>query len=142
MNIKEVSIFVEHVPGKFLEVVKTLTENNIHVRSFCAAELGGIVVLRLIVDNVLWTASILKTMGYPATFTEVIAVSLPNSPESFCRVLEVMKGAGINIEYAYPFPMRDYSAGIIFEVDDTARAAEILTDAGIRVITQDELPVL
>ena len=77
MNIKQVSIFIEHVPGTLYKVVKSLMENDIHIRAFSAAELGGIDVLRLIVDNILWTASHLKNLGYPATFTEVVIVSIP-----------------------------------------------------------------
>ena len=142
MNVKQVSIFIEHVPGTLHNVVKTLMENDIHIRAFSAAELGGIDVLRLIVDNVLWTASHLKTLGYPATFTEVVAVSIFNSSDEFCHVLEVMKDAGINVEYAYSLPMRGASVGIVFEVDNAEKAAESLKNAGIKVITQDELSAL
>ena len=142
MNVKQVSIFIEHVPGTLYKVVKSLMENDIHIRAFSAAELGGIDVLRLIVDNILWTASHLKTLGYPATFTEVVAVSIPNTAEEFCRVLEIMRNAGINIEYSYSLVLRNFSAGFIFEVDDSAKAAEALTEAGIKVITQEELQTL
>ena len=142
MNVKQVSIFIEHVPGTLHKVVKSLMENDIHIRAFSAAELGGIDVLRLIVDNILWTASHLKTLGYPATFTEVVVVSIPNSAERFCHVLEIMRNAGINIEYSYSLVLRNYSAGFIFEVDDSAKAAEALTEAGIKVITQEELQTL
>ncbi|MBR4197109.1 MAG: hypothetical protein IKQ95_10455 [Synergistaceae bacterium] len=142
MNIKQVSIFIEHVPGTLHKVVKTLAENDIHIRAFSAVEFGGIDILRLIVDNILWTASHLKTLGYPATFKEVIAVSIPNTAERLCKVLEIMRNAGINIEYSYSLVLKNYSAGFIFEVDDSARAAEALTEAGIKVITQEELQTL
>ena len=142
MNVKQVSIFIEHVPGTLYQVVNALTEDDIHIRAFSAAEMGGIDVLRLIVDNILWTASHLKTLGYPATFTEVVVVSIPNSSEIFCKLLEIMKDAHINIEYAYPLVLRNAAAGFVFEVDDSTKAAEALTNAGIRVITQEELQTL
>ena len=142
MNVKQVSIFIEHVPGTLHKVVKSLMENDIHIRAFSAAELGGIDVLRLIVDNILWTASHLKTLGYPATFTEVTVVSIPNSAERFCKVLEIMRDAGVNIEYSYSIVFRNSEVGFVFEVDDCARASEALTNAGIKVITQEELQTL
>lgn len=142
MNVKQVSIFIEHVPGTLHKVVKNLMENDIHIRAFSAAEIGGIDVLRLIVDNILWTASHLKTFGYPATFTEVTVVVIPNLTERFCKVLEVMKDAGINIEYSYPIVLKNSLAGIVFEVDDSAKASDALTNAGIKVITQEELQTL
>ena len=142
MNVKQVSIFIEHVPGTLHKVVKSLMENDIHIRAFSAAELGGIDVLRLIVDNILWTASHLKTLGYPATFTEVVIVSIPNSAERFCKVLEIMRNAGVNIEYSYSILLNNSEAGFIFEVDDSAKASETLNNAGIHVITQEELQTL
>lgn len=142
MNVKQVSIFIEHVPGTLHSVVETLTEKDIHIRAFSVVETGGVSVLRLIVDNVLWTASIIKSLGYPATFTEVVVVSIPNSSESFCRVLEVMRDAKINIEYSYSVMMNNPSAGFVFEVNDTAKAQEALTEAGITVITHEELYAL
>ncbi len=142
MNVKQVSIFIEHVPGTLHKVVKSLMENDIHIRAFSVAELGGIDVMRLIVDNILWTASHLKTLGYPATFTEVVVVSIPNSAERFCNVLEVMRNAGANIEYSYSILLNNSEAGFIFEVDDSAKASEALNNAGIHVITQEELQTL
>ena len=142
MNVKQVSIFIEHVPGTLHSVVKTLAENDIHIRAFSVVETGGVSVLRLIVDNVLWTASIIKNLGYPATFTEVVVVSIKNSAEEFCHVLEVMKDAGINIEYSYSVMIKNPSAGFVFEVNDTAKAQEVLTEAGITVITHEELYAL
>ena len=142
MNVKQVSIFIEHVPGTLHNVVKTLADNDIHIRAFSVVETGGVSVLRLIVDNVLWTASIIKNLGYPATFTEVVVVSIPNSAEEFCHVLEVMKDAGINIEYSYSVMIKNPSAGFVFEVNDTDKAQKALTEAGITVITHEELYAL
>lgn len=142
MNVKQVSIFIEHVPGTLHSVVKTLADKDIHIRAFSVVETGGVSVLRLIVDNVLWTASIIKSMGYPATFTEVVVVSIPNSAYDFCRVLEVMRDSGVNIEYSYSVIMKNTSAGFVFEVNDTEKAQKALNEAGITVITHEELYAL
>ena len=53
-----------------------------------------------------------------------------------------MRNAGINIEYSYSIVLRNLEAGFVFETDDSAKAAEALTNEGIRVITQEELQTL
>ena len=100
-------------------------------------ELGGIVILRLVVDNVLWTASILKNSGYPATFTEVIVLDIADVKGGLCRVLEVMKNANINVEYAYSLTGKNKlsGGGIIFEVNDTSKAVGVLEKEGINLRT-------
>ena len=144
MNVKQVSIFLEHVPGSLYDVTSTLAENDIHVRALSIAELGGIVILRLVVDNVLWTASILKNSGYPATFTEVVVVNIADVKGGLCRVLEVLKEAGINLEYAYSLIGTNNLGGgvMIFEVNDTSKAVDVLNKEGIKVISQEELYAL
>ena len=144
MNVKQVSIFLEHVPGSLYDVTATLTENDIHIRALSVAEVGGVVLLRLVVDNVLWTASILKNSGYPATFTEVVMVDIADVEGGLCRVLKVMKDAGVNVEYAYSLTGKNTlgSGGVIFEVDDTQKAVDALNSNGIKVISQEELYAL
>ena len=142
MNVKQVSIFIEHVPGTLHSVMNALTEKDIHIRAFSVVETGGVSVVRIIVDNVLWTASALKAYGCPATFTEVVVAAIPNTQAEFCRLLEVMKDAGINIEYSYSVMMKSAEAGFVFEVNDVAKAAEALRNAGIRVVPHEELYAL
>ena len=142
MSIKQISVILDEQSGTLSEMTKVLADKNVEMRALTFHEAGNFSVARIIVDNVLWTASHLKTLGYPATFTEVVAVSIFNSSNEFCHVLEVIKDAGINVEYAYSLPMRGASVGIVFEVDNAEKASEVLTDAGIKVITQDELSAL
>ena len=144
MNVKQVSIFIEHRPGTLHDVVTTLDDNDIHIRALSVAEMGGIVILRLVVDNVLWTASILKNSGYAATFTEVVMINISDVAGGLPRVLEIMRNAGINVEYAYSLTGKNSlgGGGIIFEVNDTPKAVNVLNDAGIHVISQEELYML
>ena len=67
---------------------------------------------------------------------------IKNSAERFCKVLEIMREAGVNIEYSYSILLKNSEAGFIFEVDDSAKASEALNNAGIHVITQEELQTL
>ena len=150
MNVKQISIFLENKPGTLHDIVETLLSNDIHIKSFTAVDLGGITVLRIIVDNILWTASILKNFGCTASFTEVILINIAGVAGGLTRVLDILKHNQINIEHVYPLMGRksrsinaeEYSLYMIFEVNDVVKAAEVLTQQGIKITNQEELAAL
>ena len=84
-----------------MEVAGILAENNINIKAITVAESSDYAIVRIIVDNVLWTASVLKRAGFISSFTDVFAMEVPNVPGGLIKILKVMKGAGINIEYMY-----------------------------------------
>lgn len=60
MSVKQFSVFLENKIGSLFEMVSLLAENDINIRALTVAESGEEVLIRFIVDNALWTASILK----------------------------------------------------------------------------------
>ncbi len=150
MNVKQISIFIENRPGTLHDIVETLSSSDIHIKSFTAANIGGITVLRLIVDNILWTASILKNSGCTAAFTEVVLIDIAGVAGGLSRVLDILKRADINIEHIYPLMGRkptstnadSHSPYMVFEVNDAGKAAEALTRQGVKVTNQEELAAL
>ena len=151
MNVKQISIFIENKPGTLYDIVETLEANDIHIKSFTAAENGELTELRLLVDNILWTASILKNSGCKAAFIEVLLIDLAKAAGGLSRVLDVLKYASVNIVHVYPLMSAmniksSYWKGgtvyMIFEVDDVQKAAEALESSGITITTQEELAAL
>ncbi|MBQ6773095.1 MAG: hypothetical protein IJP48_03435 [Synergistaceae bacterium] len=101
MSVKQISIFLEHKPGSLYDLTMTLAENDINIRALTVAETGDMALIRLLVDNFLWTASLLKNSGYHATFNDVIVAKISNVPGGLNHILEVLYAAKINIEHTY-----------------------------------------
>ena len=150
MKVKQISFFIENHPGALYEITKALADQNIHIRALTTVEAGSMCLARLIVDNVLWTSSILKNEGINASFVDIIVARISHVPGGLCSVLEVMKNAGVNIEHMYPI-MSSAGEGtedkipeayVAFEVDDVNRASVVLRAAGIGLIDQEELATL
>ena len=147
MNIKQISIFLEDKPGTLYGVAELLADRGVHIRAMTAMDMGGTTILRLLVDNIIYTASILKEAGFPAQFTEVIVAEVKNAETELIHVLEAIKGAGVNIQHVYPIMSKNVrwigqEIYMVFEVSDYARAVEAMKAEGINVLNQEELAEL
>ena len=141
MSVKQVSVFVEDKPGKLNEMTQVLAENNINMRAISVAATDGFGIIRLIVDDVYETTTVLKDAGYVNKLTSVVMVAMSDAPGGLNQVLNVFTDAKINIEYMYALasdksPDKAY---MIFRVDAHKDAEAALTKAGITVLHQDDV---
>jgi hypothetical protein len=75
--------------------------------------------------------------------TEVIALEVPDRPGGLARILKILDGSGINVEYMYAFVNRTGdNAIIIFRFDELDRAIAVLTGEGVRVLKGEEVCAL
>ena len=143
MNVKQISVFLENKPGYLFSVTKVLAQHDIDMRAFSLAESSDFGIARIIVDDVLSTATVLKDAGFVCSLTPVLAVSVPDVPGGLSQVLELLAADEINVEYMYAFlGGKSNKAYMIFRVADVARAAASLTASGIHLVGQDELSEL
>ncbi|MBQ7220586.1 MAG: hypothetical protein IJS28_06355 [Synergistaceae bacterium] len=143
MNVKQISVLLDNSPGKLCEMTEVLAEKRISIRALTVANSTDTSTVRLIVDNVIWTSSVLRDAGFTVSFSDVLAVEVPNVPGGLTGVLSILKAGGVNIEYMYDVGARQAVYGghvcIMFRFSDNERAAEVLNDAGIRMLGQGEL---
>ena len=144
MSVKQISVFLENRPGCLHEMTKALADANIDLRGLSLAETSDFGIVRLIVDDVTGTASTLRDAGFVASMTDVLAVEVPNVPGGLNKVLEVLDGAGINVEYMYAIlgNKKSDTAYMIFRVNDNAKAAGALSGADIKIMGAEELSAL
>ena len=78
--------------------------------------------------------------GYTVKLTDVLAVSVPDHPGGLAEVLETLSGHDIVVEYLYSFVRNagDHAL-IIFRVDKLDEAEKVRTEAGVRLLSQDEV---
>ncbi len=144
MSVKQISVFLENRPGCLHEMTKALADNNIDMRGLSLAETSDFGIVRLIVDDVYGTANVLKSAGFIASITEVIAVEVPNVPGGLNKVLEILQGVNINVEYMYAIlgNKKSESAYMIFRVNDNESASDSLMKAGVKIMNQETLSAL
>ena len=141
MTLKQISVFLENKPGTLQQLTDVLAQNNINMRALSLAETSEFGIVRIIVDEISKAAEVLKAEEYIYTVTGVLGVAIPDEPGGLSRVLRVLSGGGVNVEYMYAFlGGRDMPhAYMIFHVQDAAAAVAALDEACISCITQDDL---
>ncbi|MBQ3646938.1 MAG: acetolactate synthase [Synergistaceae bacterium] len=144
MSVKQISVFLENKPGCLHEMTKVLADAKIDLRGLSLAETSEFGIVRLIVDDVLGTATVLKDAGFVSSLTDVIAVEVPNVPGGLNKVLEILHGEKINIEYMYAILGNKTSetAYMIFRVNDNSKATSALNNSGIKIMEQAEISAL
>ena len=141
MSVKQISVFIENKPGTMHELTKVLAENQIDMRALSLAETEGFGIVRILVDDVMETSSVLKDAGYIYQLTPVVVVAVPDEPGGLNKVLTVFTAAGINLNYMYAIP-GSTTAYIIFRVEDVKLAEKELRQAGIHIADQEEISAL
>ena len=140
MTVNQISVFVENKPGALAQITAELSAGGVNVRALSIAETNEFGVLRFIADNEIRAASVLREAGHILSVNPVLAVVLKDEPGSFAETVNVLAAANIDVEYTYAFlTPRPGSACMIFRVADNEAAERVLTKAGIKLASKEEL---
>ena len=138
--IKQISIFVENKPGRMAGVAKALGDAGVNIRALTIAEAGDFGVVRMVVDDTERGYTALREKGFMVSETDVLAVEIKDVPGGLYEIANSLGMSNINVEYAHAFvTAKAERAMLILRVDDIKRAAEVLSEAGVRVATREEI---
>ena len=140
MLVKQISVFLENKSGRIAEVAKTLGDNGINISALSIADTTDFGIMRLIVNkpDSAWKA--LKEAGFTVSATEVIAVEVADRPGGLAEALEILREAGIDIEYLYAFAAKVHTGALVlFRVEDPQAAVNALQAKDIRVLSGEEV---
>ncbi len=137
MSVKQISISLENVPGKFSEVIAYLGENGINVIALSVADTADISAVRFVANDPEKAANVLESHGYSVKITDVLAVEAPHHPGGLNAVLKPLKEANININYLYTCLARSENAVLIVGVDNMEEAVRVLRRNWVRMIDEE-----
>ncbi len=143
MYVKQISVFIENTPGRLADFTRLLGEHQIDLVSLSIADTTNFGILRGIVKDYERAEKLIAEAGYTVRLTDVLAASVPDVPGGLAKVLGMLSENGISIEYLYSFVRNaGKNALIIFRVEELDRAAQVLGDNGVRLLTQEEVRLL
>ncbi|MDI6810303.1 MAG: ACT domain-containing protein [archaeon] len=138
--IKQISLFLENKPGRMAMVAKTLSDAGVNIRALTIAEAGDFGIIRMVVDDTERGYRVLRDKGFTVSETDVLAVELKDVPGGLYEVANTLGMNNINVDYAYAFvTAKAERAMLILRVDDIKRAAHVLSEAGVRIATREEI---
>ena len=140
MAIRQLSVFVENKKGSLHEITDVLAVAGINLRSMCVADTANFGIVRIIADKPDEAKALLDRAGHAANIREINAFAVPDAPGGLAKVLNLLEGKGVNIEYMYALITSEVGkAYSVMRTDDTAETDKILKDAGIELLDEAKL---
>lgn len=136
--VKQVAVFAENRPGQTARLSRLLADARINIRLMTITSVGAFGVMKFVVNNYELAHELLRREGYAATLVDVLALEVPDEPGALHGVAQALADRDINIENTSSFATNGHAV-LILEVSDLARAAEILAQRGIRVLSWEQL---
>ena len=117
----ELSLRLPNSPGALAGVCTLLSEERVNVLAM-GLESGG--QLRMVVDNHVHGAAVLRDHHHQVIEREVIVCALPHAAGALAGPLRLVAEAGVNVEYAYGgADDGSGTASVVLGVDDAMRAS-------------------
>ena len=117
----ELNLRLANSPGVLTGVCTLLSDERVNI---LALELDGSGRLRLVVDNPVHAAGVLREHHYQVGERDVLFVSVPNTAGALAPMLRLISDAGVNIDYAYGGSSdTSPTAVVVIGVEDAQRAS-------------------
>lgn len=140
MAIRQLSIFVENKQGSLHEITDSLAKANINLRSMCVADTSNYGIVRIIADDPEGAKELLDKDGQAANVRLVNAFAVPDQPGGLAKVLNLLEGNGVNIDYMYALITSESGkAYSVMRTGDTEETDRILTENGIELLDESKL---
>ena len=115
----ELNVRLANTPGALAALCRLLGDERVDIVALML-ESGG--QLRLVVNNHVRGAAVLREHHHQVAERQVLATDVPNEPGAIAPVLELLAGAGVNVDYAYSGAAGS-QATVIVGLPDAMRAA-------------------
>lgn len=135
MNVQQLSVFVENKAGRVSQVSDVLGEAGVNIRGFSVSDTADYGIVRLVVDDPEKGRVALADAGFTVKASDVLCINLPDQPGGLAGVLKIVSDAGVNIEYVYSL----ISTYVVINVADIDRAAVLLKDKPVELVSQEEI---
>ena len=139
MAITQLSLFLMNQPGTLVDAVRAISGAGANIRAMSIAEANDFGILRIIVSDADRVCKLLSEK-FLISRNEVVAARMDDRSGALYPILVALNEANINIEYMYAFTgSGPEEAYVVFRVNDTKTAEEVLSAAGINTLSDESL---
>jgi len=140
MAIKQLSIFVENREGTLVNVTDAIASAQVDIRAMSVADTNDFGIFRLIVTDYDKAKAALEEANCFVSITEVVGVAVDDEPGALAKVVKLLAENNINIEYMYAFiTISKKFAYIVLRVADNEAAEKILTENGVKLVSEEDI---
>lgn len=128
--LKQITVFLENVPGRLATLCNTLEKRGVNLQAMTTSEASEYGVVRMIVDDVDAATEALRQVDLPFSTVDVLGIEVSDEPGALGKVAVQLAEAGFNVDYAYvTVASRSGNALCVFKVLDPHQAEEMLSSA-------------
>lgn len=138
MLAKQLSIFLENKSGRLTEVTEVLGRSGVNLSAMSIADNSDFGILRCIVSDPDKAYQLLKEEGFTVKVTDVIGMTVPNTPGSLAVILKHLSDNGVFIEYLYSFANGD-GANVIIRPNNLENCERILQEKKVDLLAANDL---
>ncbi|TFG43485.1 MAG: ACT domain-containing protein [Syntrophobacterales bacterium] len=136
-----ISVFAENRPGRLDHITGVLAQASVNIRAIKISDLGEHGVVKILVDDPDTAYHALKQAGVLASQKEIVAVAVEDRPGGLHEVLKLLTRQRINVEDSYGFVLHT-RAVLVIEVADVAETMRLLKEAGLHLLSREEIYTL
>jgi hypothetical protein len=136
--VKLIAAFSENKPGYAARITEALACASVNIRWVTIASLGGIGVMKLLVDKCDEAMVCLRSKGVTVNLIDAIAVEVTDKPGSLNAVCECLAKNSVNLENTSGF-VANHRAIVVIETHDLDRAIAALNKSGQKLLSQQEI---
>jgi len=132
----EITVDLTDQPGTLANLCQGLANRGINIMGIQAAPGQGKGSVRLVVDDPSAAGTVLSNQNMRYTETKIVQAALSNRPGELARAATRLGEAKININHMYcGLDSKTNEPLLFFGVDDTGRAATILSESAAKTAT-------
>jgi len=122
MSIRiELNLRLPNSPGALGGVCRLLSDERVNITAMSLEASGQ---LRLVVDNHVHGAAVLRDHHHQVVERDVLVAGLSHEPGALTPILKLVSDGGINVEYAYGGGAESgATASVVLGVEDAQRAS-------------------
>ncbi|WP_395744682.1 hypothetical protein [Prosthecobacter sp.] len=138
--VRQLSVFLHNRVGALMSLVKLLTEHRIEVLGLSLQDTTELALVRLIPSDPETTEMLFIEKGIPHVVFPVTVVELRETDHTLVHALSALLSAEVNIDFTYALFVRPArNPVVVLHLDSPEVGSEVLSSAGFKVLTQEDL---
>lgn len=128
----ELTIVTPNAPGKLAEVLRALANSKVNLIAIDSSSGYDLNMVRLVTNNPPKARKALQKLGYTATESTVLGVTISDKPGQLAHIAAAISKSRVNIDYIYATAVAyDQPAMVIIHVAEAGVAQKNLRIARI-----------
>ncbi|OGR02274.1 MAG: amino acid-binding protein [Deltaproteobacteria bacterium RIFOXYD12_FULL_50_9] len=140
MKVEQLSITLPDKTDSLVRITTLLAGSCINIKALSLADSEPFGHLRVVVNDTAKAIQILAEHRFEVETSEILVLEVPDRPGGVASVLQILNDVGLSVRYLYAFAQKTGKSGlIIFRIDALDSATKTLTEAGVRVLSSEEV---